>query len=34
MRRSFKADADYFKYDRDYETEANLNSVYESWGIL
>jgi len=34
MRRAFKADADYFGYDRDYETTANINSVYESWGIL
>lgn len=34
MRRAFKADADYFKYDRDYETTANITSIYESWGIL
>lgn len=34
LRRAFKTDADYFKYDRDYETSANLNSIYESWGIL
>ena len=34
MRRAFKTDADHFKYDRDYETSANLTSIYESWGIL